>query len=128
MPTDELRDHEPPDSADEASRGDDHTAMEMQPDGGLGYAARLEAIDRIAAASVTDLKTTGAIEGEHSELVVHLEAIRTAVEAAKQTVPDAASDDEIRAVLRRGLGTTTCLGPEPAAFDRVRGDDAVDDE
>lgn len=115
MSDDDSRGLETPDG-DEPPRATDHASDDHIPTArALTYAGRLEAIDRLAADLLADVRDDD-LEGDRAAFVRHVREIRAEVESARLAL--AAGD--VRVVCRRGVGVTSCLGPHPAAFDGDR--------
>ncbi|WP_255192419.1 hypothetical protein [Natronobeatus ordinarius] len=104
MPNDDSREPKSPDRTREPTTKTENA-------GGLTDAARLEAIDRLAAAL---LERTQSGDEDRPEFTRHCREIRAEVECARRALSDA--DGMVRA---RGVATTSCLGPHPGTV--VRG-------
>lgn len=127
MSNDDARGLETLERPHEPTRATDHPRP--KPDGGLSYAGRLEAIDRLATTILTDVETDDDFETT-DELVRHCREIRAEVECARRALPADQNhpSPDVPAVLDRGVGTTTLRGPDPTAVDRRADRDGGDDD
>ncbi|WIV68823.1 hypothetical protein [Natrialbaceae archaeon AArc-T1-2] len=110
MSNEDSRGHKNPDRPREATTDDQttdhHTSDHHIPDpNALTDEARLEAIDRLAAAL---LESASRSDDERREFTRHCREIRAEVECARRALSD--DDGMVRA---RGVASTSWLGPKP---------------
>ncbi|RQG93836.1 hypothetical protein [Natrarchaeobius chitinivorans] len=116
MSNDKSRGRKLPDRQENRNRADDHPA---KPGDCLSHAGRLEAIERLADDCLADVRTDEDLESGDVER--HLREIRAEVECARRALSGHDFDADVPAVIHRGNGLTSCLGPDPVAFEREFG-------
>ncbi|RQG91532.1 hypothetical protein EA462_06115 [Natrarchaeobius halalkaliphilus] len=121
MSNDESRGRKRPDRPENRTRADDHPP---KPTNRTTYDGCLDAIDRLTAAVLTDVRVDDDLK--KSDLERHLREIRAEVECARQKLPGDGITTDVPMVRRGGRGVTSWLGPDPSAFERFVGDDRTD--
>ncbi|RQH00507.1 hypothetical protein [Natrarchaeobius oligotrophus] len=124
MSNDESRGRKLPDRQENRTRADDRPP---KPTNRTTYDGCLEAIDRLTAAVLTDVRVDDELES--ASLERHLREIRAEIECARRELPGDGIVTDVPMVRRGGRGLTSWLGPDPSAFERwTRHGSAVDDE